>query len=375
MSGERPIVPPIWRGTLYEFDTSRRLADAIQDHRRGYSYGRYDNPTVVEVEGEVAELEGAERGLAFASGMAAISTAVLALLPARGRVVRQRELYGTTSELFREYVPRIAREVVEVEASAPDRFEEELRSRGGDLVYLESPVNPTLEIADIARIASAARAAGAITLVDNTFATPLGQQPLALGADVSLHSATKFLGGHHDIVAGALATSEALGERLWHARRVLGGILSPDDAFLLHRGMRTLRLRFEAQSRSAAELAARLAADPRVRRVAYPGLASHPSHALAAARMKSFGAMLAFELADDRSAERFLDALRVVRRAASLGGVESLAILPAFTSHAGLPEDERRRMGITESLVRMSVGIEPLEALIEDLDRGFRAVS
>jgi cystathionine beta-lyase/cystathionine gamma-synthase len=259
-----------------------------------------------------------------------------------------------------------------VEASAPDRFEEELRSHGADLVYLESPVNPTLEIADIARIAGAARAAGAITLVDNTFATPLGQQPLAVGADVSLHSATKFLGGHHDIVAGALATSDALGERLWHARRVLGGILSPDDAFLLHRGMRTLRVRFEAQSRSAAELARRLTSDPRVRRVAYPGLSSNP---LARTQMRSFGAMLAFELADDRSAERFLDALRVVRRAASLGGVESLAILPAFTSHAGLPAEERRRMGIADSLVRLSVGIEPLESLIEDLERGFAAAS
>jgi cystathionine gamma-synthase len=372
--GESPIVPPIHRGTVYQFETSRELVAAIQDHRQGFSYGRYDNPTVVAFEREVARLEGAERGVAFSSGMAAITTALLACLPEGGRVVRQHELYGTTSELFREFIPRFADEVTTVPGADPGAFEREIRA-GCDVVYLETPTNPTLDVVDLPRLARAARDVGAITLTDNTFATPLGQRPCELGIDVSIHSATKYLGGHHDVIAGVLATSDELGERIWNARRILGGILSPADAFLLIRGLKTLRLRLAQATGTAASLARRLADDPRVARIRYPGLPDHPSHEVAARQMKSFGAMIALDLdADLAGAERFLDALTTIRRAGSLGGNESVAMIPAGVSHAHVPPAERIAMGITDSLIRLSVGTEPEEELVADLERGFAAL-
>jgi len=374
MSEPTPIVPPIHRGTVFEFGSADGLVAAIRDHRKAFSYGRYDNPTVCEFERQVAGLEGAERGVAFGSGMAAIATALFALLPAGARVVQQRELYGTTAELFRTFIPRLAGDVVEVQGPDGDAFERAVRE-GVDLVYLETPINPTLEIVDLRRVATAARDVGAVTLVDNTFATPLAQRPLELGIDVSIHSATKYLGGHHDVIAGVLATSEELGERIWNARRILGGILSPGDAYLLLRGLRTLRIRLDAASRNADRLARRLAEDPRVSRVGYPGLPDHPGHRIAAAQMKTFGAMLALELdSDGAGAERFLDALQVIKRAGSLGGIESLAMMPAGVSHAKLAPEARRAMGVTDSLIRISVGTEPLEALAEDLERGFAAL-
>jgi cystathionine beta-lyase/cystathionine gamma-synthase len=369
-----PIVPPIYRGTVYAFDTSDELVAAIGDHHENFSYGRYDNPTVMEFEKAIAYLEGAERGVAFASGMAAITTALVACLPAGGRVVRQHEVYGTTAEFFREIIPRFADEVVTVPGADPDALEQAIRE-GCDVVYLETPINPTLEIVDLERMSKAARDVGAISLVDNTFSTPLGQRPRDLGIDVSLHSATKYLGGHHDVIAGVLATSDELGERIWNARRILGGILSPGDAFLLLRGLKTLRLRLEHATATAASLANRLARDARVARVGYPGLESHPSHRIAASQMRSFGAMIAIDLNADRGgAERFLNALTVIRRAASLGGNESVAMMPAEVSHAHVPPDERLAMGVTDSLIRLSVGTEPEEDLVADLERGFAAL-
>lgn len=370
-----PIAPPIYRGTVFEFGTSKELTSTIGDHTKGFSYGRYDNPTVMELEAAVAALEGAPRGLAFASGMAAISTAVLALLPPGGRIVRQRELYGGTFQFFTRYAPRVAAEISEVPAADTAALEAAI-ARGADLVYLETPINPTLELVDLARVAAAAREHGAVTLVDNTFSTPLGQRPLDLGIDVSIHSATKYIGGHHDVVAGVLATSEALAETIWHGRTILGGVLSPSDAFLLLRGLRTLPLRWERSCDTAARLARSLADDERVARVAYPGLPGHPGHDLAKTQMRSFGAMLAFELRTDQAGtERFVDALRVVKRAGSLGGIESLVLLPAGTSHVSLSPEERAAMGVTDSLVRLSVGTESLEDLRADLERGFAAIA
>jgi cystathionine gamma-synthase len=371
---ERPLAPPIWRGTVFEFDSARELSDTIVGARKGYAYGRYDNPTVVELERAVAALEGAERGLAFASGMAAIATALLALVPPGGRVVRQRELYGGTSALFREVVEDWAGEVATADAREPDRIEEEIR-RGADVVYLETPVNPTLDIVDLPRLAAAARDAGALVVVDNTFATPLGQRPLALGAHVAVHSATKLLAGHHDVVAGVLATSDASADRIESRRRLLGGVLSPADAWLVLRGVKTLRVRVRDAEASATELARRLLADPRVRGVRYPGLPDDPGHELAARQMDGFGTLLAFEAgADLADAERLLDALRTIRRAGTLGGVDSTVLLPATTSHASISAEERRRMGVPDTLVRLSVGNEPVEELWTDLDRALASL-
>ena len=375
MSESTPMVPGIHRSAVFAFDTTEELVATTADPRRGYSYGRYNNPTVEVFEREVARLERAERALAFGSGMAAITTAILALVPAGGRVVHQRELYGGTVEFFRDFLPRFGISAVDVSATAPSTELEDEVGRGADLVYLETPVNPTLRIVDLEFAVRAARSAGAITIVDNTFATPLGQRPLDFGADVSVHSATKFLGGHHDVVAGVLATSGALADRIWKARKILGGILSPSDAFLLYRGLKTLALRVEAGSRTAAALASFLEGEPTVRRVFYPGSPTHPDHALASRQMNGGGALVSFELdTDAHGASRFLDALSIIRRAASLGGVESTAMIPARVSHAGLTPEERARMGVSDSLIRISVGAEREADLREDLVRGLRAL-
>ncbi len=369
----RPMAPPIHWSAMYEFESADALADAVQNPSTAYSYGRYDNPTVIAFETEIAQLEGADRAVAFASGMAAITSTILALVPASGRVVRQEELYGGTSEFFEKWSDRIADDLVTIPALATDRFIEAI-TPGTSAVFLETPVNPTLGVVEIEPIAAAARAVGAVTLVDNTFATPVGQRPLRHGADVSLHSGTKFLGGHHDIVAGVVATSHNLARRIWDARRILGGILSPADAFLMHRGLRTLTVRYEAGARSALTLARKLRARPGVGRVHHPGLEDHGTHERARTQMESFGALLSFEAGPDRAAAaRFLDALTLIHRVATLGGVETTVMIPADTSHASLTPEQRSAMGVADGLIRLSVGVEPVDDLWDDLMRGLEA--
>ncbi len=361
----RPLPPPIVASSNFRFADTAELERALR-RGDGHMYSRWDNPTVEAAEAAISALTGAEATLCFGSGMAAISTALLCGLAERPRLYCQAQVYGGTHELVASLLPRWGVEVVWFE---PETWPDVITGEAG-VVYAESPTNPTLRCIDVAALAGAARRVGALLFVDNTFATPINQRPLALGADVELHSATKYFGGHHDLLAGTVSGGKAFMDRLWKHRKLLGGILDPFPAFLLHRGLETLELRVARQNETSLRLARWLEEHPRVARVFHPGLPSHPDHALAARQMTGFGGMLAVEVQGGREAAvRVVDALEKIPLAASLGGTGSLACMPVNTSHVGVPEDERRRLGIADGLLRVSVGVEPFEVLRDDLAR------
>jgi methionine-gamma-lyase len=368
-----PLATPIVQTSTFAFASADEMRRYLDGDEGLYVYTRYANPTVHELEEALAALEGAEAALAVASGMAAMTTAVLSLVQAGDEVLGSASLYGGTLRLLGELLPRFgvaSRLVPLVDLPRVDRVAGP-RSR---LLVLESPTNPTLEIVDLAPVCAAARAAGLAVVVDNTFATPHLQRPLALGADLAMHSLTKALAGHSDVIGGALAGSA---ERIAAARatmKVLGGCIDPHAAFLALRGLKTLHLRVDRQSANALALARQLEGHPAVRRVLYPGLPSHPGHAVAARQMSGFGGVVTLELAGGlAAAERFYDRLRLVARAASLGGVESLASLPVHTSHHGLPEADLRESGIDPGMVRLSLGVEDARDIVEDVERALQA--
>lgn len=342
----------------------------------GDIYSRNTNPTVRVFENKVAALEGAEAATAFSTGMAAISNTLFALLSPGNRVVSIKDSYGGTSRLFLDFLPRFGVQTELCATGDHEAIEKEI-ARGCDLLYLETPTNPTLKVLDIERLAAAAQAAGATTVVDNTFATPINQRPLELGADLVVHSATKFLGGHSDAMGGALCGSAELVERVFRHREIAGASLDANSAFLLVRGMKTLALRVQHQNRSALELAGWLAAHPAVGSVFYPGLEEHPGHEVARRQMSGFGGVLSFALADDdRSAlQRMLPRLRFAHLAASLGSVGTLAGPPSVTSHVENTPEQRAALGIPETLIRFSVGIEHVDDLKADLDQALRAIA
>jgi len=364
----RPCVPPIVSSAHFVFDSQQQLEE-YYDSGRGFLYARYESPTPRLAEQRLAELEGAEEAGLFASGMAAISTTLLSFLGTGDRVAAQRELYGGTAHLLQDVLPDLGIEVLWLDRDELETLTAE-RLAGCRVLYLESPVNPTLDLVDLGRLARIGREAGAVVMVDSTFATPAFQRPLELGCDLVLHSGTKYLGGHGDLTAGAVAGSRDQVERIRRRRRALGGILDPFQAFLLHRGMRTLAVRMHAHERGARAVADALLGHPRIRRVHWPGLASHPRHDLARRQMSGFGGMVTFEVRGGASAaERALDGLRLIRRAPSLGAVESLASIPARVSHRHLSAEEQARVGVTPEMIRLSVGLESPEDLIEDLRR------
>ena len=334
-----------------------------------FVYTRYANPTVRELEQAIAALEGAEAALALSSGMAAMTTGILSIVRAGDEVLGSTSLYGGTLRLLTETLPRFGVTSRLVPLEELSHVDEVAGPRTRALV-LESPTNPTLEIVDLAAAARAAHARSLVVVVDNTFASPHLQQPLALGAHIVMHSLTKTLAGHSDLIAGALAGSR---ERIDAARatmKVLGGCLDPHAAYLALRGVRTLHLRVERQSANALAVARALEGHPRVKRVLYPGLPSHPGHALAARQMSAFGGIVTLVLEGGLpAAERLYDRLSLVARAASLGGVESLASLPVHTSHYGLPGEKLREAGIDPGMVRLSMGVEDADDLVRDLER------
>jgi cystathionine gamma-lyase len=340
---------------------------------KGYEYSRSGNPTRDALEGCYAALEGARHGFAFASGLAA-SDAVLHLLQAGDHVLASDDVYGGTFRILDKVHKRhgVAFDQVDMtDLAAVERaFKPTTR-----LVWIESPTNPLLKIADVAAVAKLARARGAVSVVDNTFATPYFQRPLSLGADLVLHSATKYLNGHSDVVGGAAMTSDdALAERLRFVQNAAGGVPSPFDCYLVLRGLKTLAVRMERHAESAARMARWLEGHPQVERVLYPGLPSHPQHALAARQMTGFGGMLSFVLRGGLPAARpFLESVRVFACAESLGGVESLIEHPALMTHASIPAAQREALGVSDGLIRVSCGIEHAEDLIADLERGFAA--
>jgi len=338
-----------------------------------YDYSRSGNPTRAALEAALAALEGGTRGFAFSSGCAAATTLLHALRPG-DHVISGDDVYGGTFRLFDKVMKPFGLESSFVDLSDLTKLEAAFRPTTR-FVWFETPTNPTLKLADIAAISALAKARSVRVVVDNTFASPALQRPLSLGADVVLHSTTKYINGHSDVVGGALITSDAeLCERIPFLQNAIGAVPSPMDCYLVMRGIKTLPIRMRAHVAGAAELATRLAAHRGVSRVHYPGLASHPQHELAKRQMSGPGGMISVELACDlNGSRRFLQALRIFALAESLGGVESLAEHPALMTHASIPAENRQALGISDSLVRLSVGIEHVDDLWRDLEGALRA--
>ncbi len=341
----------------------------------GHIYGRNTNPTVHAFEEKVRLLEGAEAATSASTGMGIISSALFALLSPGDRVVSVKDTYGGTNVIFTEFLPRFQIDVALCDTTDHEAIEAEI-ARGCQVLYLESPTNPTVKIVDLARLAQAGHAAGAVVIVDNTFATPINQNPLQLGADLVLHSATKFLGGHADALGGVICGSQTLVEQIYHFREINGATLHPMAAYLLLRGMKTLDLRIRRQNESALQIARFLAGHPRIEKVFYPGLTSHENHAIARQQMRGFGGVLSFILRGNDFADvrRFVPRLRYAHAAANLGAVETIVGPPATTSHVECTREERAAMGIPESLIRYSTGIEDVSDLIADLEQALAFV-
>jgi cystathionine beta-lyase/cystathionine gamma-synthase len=368
------LTPPIpWSATFVADDAAVFARMASEPMHPRY-YTRYGNPLHERVARVVADLEGAESGLVTASGMGAISGALIALTRAGDRVVAQRNHYMGTTRLLGEVLSRFGVTVEFVDQTDTAAFAAALE-RPAAVVMLESPTNPNCTLTDLAAVTSLARRAGATTVVDNTFATPLNQQPLALGADLVVHSATKYLGGHHDLTAGVLVGSSALIERIWQTQIVLGATLSPMDAWLLLRGLRTLALRIERINASAAKVARALAKHAAVESVSWPGLETHPQHELAQRQMQGYGGVMGVRLrADYAGTARFVSGLALARHAVSLGGVETLIVHAAAMWSGTLGDVQMREAGIEPNLVRLSIGLEHPEDLVADLERGLAAI-
>lgn len=376
-AGEEPdpatgaLDPPVVLSSAFAFADAEDAAGRFEGTRSGPIYTRWRNPSVEALERKIAALEGAESCVALASGMAAVHAALTAFTAAGDHVVAGGSLYAETARLLRGHLARFGLETSFVDTTDPSAVEAAMTPRTR-VVYVETPANPTLAITDIAEVARIAHEHGARLVVDSTFATPYHQRPLALGADLAVHSATKALGGHGDaiggVVSGAWADVECVREE---GVRTCGAPLAPLSAMMIARGVRPLALRMERASASALALAERLAGDPRVERVLYPGLPSHPGHAIAKRQMeRGFGALVAFEVKGGLEAgARAYDRLEVIARAVSLGDVRSLITHPASTTHASMTPEQRRQAGIGEGLMRLSVGIEDVEDLDADLDR------
>jgi cystathionine gamma-lyase len=370
-AGQRPdpttgaVMTPVYFTSTY--------VQASPGVHKGYEYSRTQNPTRDALQGCLAALEGAEHALAFASGLAA-TDALLHLLDAGDHVLASDDVYGGTFRIFDKVFRRHGLEFSWVDMSDPGNVERGLR-KNTKLVWIESPTNPMLKIVDLAAVARLARAAGAKTVVDNTFATPFFQRPLEHGIDVVAHSTTKYLNGHSDVVGGAVMTSDAaLFERIKFLQNAVGGVPGPMDAFLVLRGLKTLHVRMERHAQNALAVARFLEGHPQVEKVTYPGLASHPQHALARRQMTGFGGMLTFVLRGGLPAARaFLEHVRLFACAESLGGVESLIEHPAIMTHASVPRETREALGIADGFIRVSCGIEDVADLVSDLERGFAA--
>jgi len=354
---------PIFQSAMYEY--------AGETDYHDLQYIRLNNtPNHAVLHRKLAALENGEAALVTSSGMAAISTSLLTLLSTGDHLLAQDCLYGGTHDLLTKDFPALGIEHSFLDATDPGTWKAQLKP-STKAIYVEAITNPTMEVADLEAVAAFARSNGLVSLIDNTFATPVNFRPLEHGFDLSLHSCTKYMNGHSDIVAGAVIGSRALVERIKHKLDHLGGSLDPHAAFLLHRGMKTLAVRVRHQNASALEIATFLASRPEVARVNYPGLPSHPGHERALRLFAGgFGGMLSFEVAGDvDAARRFMDRTRLPIKAPSLGGVETLLTQPALTSHAGLSRENRERLGIGDGLIRMSVGLEATDEIIEDFER------
>ncbi len=361
---------PVVHSVGYGYQDVDEWQQVALGEKPGHIYGRNTNPTVHAFEQKVRQLEGAEAVTSASTGMGIISSALFALLAPGRRVVSVKDTYGGTNVLFTEFLPKFNIDVMLCDTTDHEQIEAEI-AQGCDLVYLESPTNPTTKVVDIARLAAAGKKVGATVMVDNTFATPINQNPLALGADLVLHSATKFLGGHADALGGVICGGKDLVQQIYHYREINGATLHPMAAYLLLRGMKTLDLRIQQQNASAMKVAQFLEGHSAVARVFYPGLVSHSGYEIAKRQMSGYGGMLSFMLKENSfdAVRRFVPRLRYAHAAANLGAVETTIGPPATTSHVECTAEERHAMGIPESLIRYSTGIENEQDLIADLQQ------
>lgn len=365
------LATPIYQTSTFEVaDNEEQLRLTPSDT----FYTRYGNPTNTVAEKAIAELEGTDRALLFASGMNAITTSVLALLKAGDHVVAQRDIYGGATKFLGQWLPKLGIETTFVETTEYEQHERALRPNT-KLLYLESPTNPTLRIVDLRRAVSIAKKHHLLTMIDSTFATPINCRPAEFGIDLVMHSGTKYFGGHHDLICGIVTGREELIEKIHATRTTLGGVMDPHAAFLLLRGIKTIALRVRQQDENALKVAQYLSQHSAVRSVHYPFLESHPQHALAISQMSGGGGMVSFEVeGSGEDARKLSESFTLFTLAPSLGGVDSLVCIPVLTSHAMIPVEHRQKMGVTEQLVRLSVGIENADDLIADLEQALAAV-
>lgn len=366
-----PLLPPIYQNSTFQFQSASECASAFIDEESGYVYTRWGNPTQKVLEQKIAALEGGEAALATASGMGAISIALLTALADGGHVVAMETLYSATYNLLNEDLTQMGVETTFVDATDLDKVESAIRP-DTKVIYLESPTNPLLKLVDLAACAEIAKAHNITSIIDNTFATPCGQQPIALGIDIVLHSITKYLSGNGAVVAGAIVGEKAFIERTQKgALRNFGAVISPFNAWLTLLGIPTLPLRFERHCENALRIAMFLEDHPAVAWVRYPGLPSHPQHALAKRQMNGFGGMITLELKGGRAAgEQLVNRLQLCSLAVSLGDVRTLVCHPASTTHSHVPIEVRQQTGITDGLVRFSIGLEDAEDIMVDLEQG-----
>ena len=362
-----PAVVPIVQTSTFVFEDQKAMFDSVQGKSSGHVYTRWSNPTTKNVEEKISALEGTEDTHVLSSGMAAISSAILGVVKSGERILSSDSIYGGTVHLFNKILQQFG---IQIDYVGTNELVDRLADSGDTyrLCFFETPTNPTLKIVDIKKVAEAAQATGTISMIDSTFGSPINQRPHKLGIDLVMHSATKYLGGHSDIIAGTISGSKTMMVNVRSAAKLLGGTMDPFASFLLDRGIKTLSVRMERHNFNAKYLAEKLEKDSRIRKVHYPGLSSHPQHDVARRQMSGFGGMLSIELESDLAGtSNFVDSLKIFLNAVSLGGVESLASIPVLTTHYGVDEKALREMDISESTVRLSVGIEDPSDLLLDL--------
>jgi methionine-gamma-lyase len=368
------ISPPIFQTTTFEAENAEHFYEMATVPRHAEFYTRYGNPNHQQVEATVAALENGAAGLVTSSGIGAIFASVMSQLQSGDHLIAQHNHYAATTVLFRDILPRFQIECTFVDNTNHEEFVAAVRPNT-KLIYVETPTNPLMQITDLRAVASLAKQHNLITMVDNTFATPINQRPLELGCDVVLHSATKYIGGHHDATAGVIVGTQEMVEQIWRFALVSGSVLSPFDGWLLLRGLRTLGLRLERHNQNAMALAQFLETHPKIEQVYYPGLASHPQHALAASQMQGFTGMLSVDVKGGYAgAEKMIASLKLATRAASLGGFETLVVHPAAMWSLQLTPEQQRATGISASLVRISVGLEDTADLLADFEQALEKV-
>ena len=370
----QPVNPPIVQSTNFVYEKTQQLKDYQAGDKSYYIYSRYDNPTVMEVEGHIAGLEKAEKALIFSSGMGAISSTITALVKVGDEIISGDTIYGGTFSLFRDILPKFGVKVRFFDSRGFDGAER-LATERTKLLYIESPSNPNLKLTDLEKAAAFAKNHNLVSVIDSTFATAINQTPISFGIDLVIHSGSKYLSGSSDLICGAVAGSKALMGKVWTFRKLLGTNLDPSASFFLLKGIKTLSVRMEKHNENASKVAQFCEGHPRIKRVHYPGLKSHPQHELAKSQMNGFGGIVNIELKGGQAAaEKFADNLKLILNSVSLGGVESIASIPVLTSQYGMTDEELGRAEVTPSMVRISIGIEDIEDLLEDISQALEKI-